>query len=75
MSPQITQSQIVSLTPQERLALIEVLWESMAESDKQWPLSPAQRELVQQRIEGHRKNPHEGEDYRAVLERLRGKLK
>jgi len=73
MPAQISQSQIATLTPKERLALIEVLWESMAEAEKQWPLSPAQRKLVQERIEDHRKNPREGEDYRTVLARLRGK--
>jgi putative addiction module component (TIGR02574 family) len=73
MITQITHSQIATLTPKERLALIEVLWESMAETEKQWPLSPAQRKLVQQRIEDHRKNPREGQDYRTVLARLRGK--
>lgn len=75
MGTQLTQSQIAMLTPKERLALIEVLWESMAETEKQWPLSDAQRKLVQQRIEDHRANPGEGEDYQTVLARLRGKSK
>lgn len=75
MSVQLTQREIATLTPKERLALIEVLWESMAETEKQWPLSPAQRKLVQQRIQDHRANPREGEDYQTVLARLRGKSK
>jgi len=75
MSTQITHGQIATLTPKERLALIEVLWESMAESEKQWQLSPAQRKLVRQRIDDHRANPREGEDYQTVLARLRGKSK
>ncbi|MBX3473783.1 MAG: addiction module protein [Planctomycetes bacterium] len=75
MGTQLTESQIATLTPKERLALIEVLWESMSETEKQWPLSNAQRKLVQQRIEDHRANPHEGEDYQTVLARLRGKSK
>jgi putative addiction module component (TIGR02574 family) len=45
---QLTPDEITRLTPQERLSLIEQLWDSL--SDAEIPLSPAQKDELERRL-------------------------
>ena len=45
---QLTQDEITRLSPQERLTLIEQLWDSLTDADI--PLPPAQRAELERRL-------------------------
>ncbi len=45
----ITPEEITRLSPEERLALIELLWDSLGDSDV--PVPPAQRAELERRLE------------------------
>ncbi len=45
---QLTPDQIVRLTPQERLSIIEQLWDSLSEADL--PLTSAQKAELERRL-------------------------
>ena len=45
------------LSPQDRLALVEEIWDSLAADQEQTPLTQAQEEEVDRRLAAHRANP------------------
>lgn len=59
------------LTPDERLELVEELWDSL-EPD-QVPLTPAQAEELKRREALHRANPSRGRPWREVLDEIEHK--
>lgn len=67
-----------ALTVPERIQLVEDLWDRIAASEEDVPVTDAQRAELDRRIEAHRLNPEpttSWEDARAAIEeRLRGRL-
>ena len=63
-----------ALSVDERLQLVEALWDSTAEDAEQLPVTDAQRQELERRLADHLANPDQGahwEDVRArALERL-----
>jgi putative addiction module component (TIGR02574 family) len=63
-----TRLDISSLTPAERLQLVEQLWDSLSPNDI--PLTPAQAEELDRREALHRAAPRRGRPWREVLDEI-----
>lgn len=63
--------EILDLSVQERLDLVQALWDSIAERPNELSLSEADRELLDRRLGAYRENPHLGSSWEEVVERIR----
>ena len=67
-----------ALTVPERIQLVEDLWDSIAVSEVDIPVTTAQRDELDRRIEAHRVAPQSAtpwdEARASIEERLRGRL-
>jgi putative addiction module component (TIGR02574 family) len=67
-----SESDLRALSPEERIRLIELLWDTFVEDPASLPVSEAQREELRRRIAAHEANPDEARPWsevRAELER------
>ena len=62
------------LTPTERVQLADQLWESLAEEPEALPLSEAQSEELDRRLDTYRQNPGAGIPWRDALEEIEKSL-
>ncbi len=62
---------ISQLTPAERLALIEELWDSLEDADV--PVTPPQAQELDRREALHRQSPGRGRPWREVLDEIQQK--
>jgi putative addiction module component (TIGR02574 family) len=65
--------QAAKLSVNERIELVEAIWDTVHESQNELPLTAAQIALLEQRLTAYRENPQAGspwEEVRARLERL-----
>ena len=65
----ISREQLSSLSAQEKLELIEFLWDSLEPGDI--PFHDWQKRELQQALEEHRLNPEEGEEWEVVRARIK----
>ena len=63
-------SEIRSLTPEERIRLIEMLWESFVESPESLPVTDRQLTELQQRLAEHDANPEAARPWSEVRSEL-----
>ena len=61
---------ISELSIAERIQLAEDLWDSILEQQEQLPLSPAQQQELDRRLENYKKNPTNGSSWEEVKKRL-----
>jgi putative addiction module component (TIGR02574 family) len=61
------------LPAEDRLALAEELWDSVAAHPESVPITEAQRQDLQRRLEAFRDNPKAGSPWEEVKARLRGR--
>ncbi|MBO1065391.1 MULTISPECIES: addiction module protein [Nostocales] len=61
---------ISELSIAERIQLAEDLWDSILEQQEEFPLSPAQQQELDQRLENYKKNPTNGSSWEEVKKRL-----
>lgn len=61
------------MSPEERLRLIEEIWDSLCEPPTDLPLTEEQRADLQRRLDAYRENPKAGSPWEEVLARLRGR--
>jgi putative addiction module component (TIGR02574 family) len=66
---------IESLSPDERLRLIEALWESLRKRPEALPLTPAQREELDRRLDELDRGEGESIPWDEVKRRLRDRSK
>jgi len=69
----ITVEQLKHLSFAEKLQLVEDLWDSIAEEAAR-PPTEAQRRVLDERLEEHRRNPETGEAWEIVKARLERQL-
>jgi len=50
-------AEILKLSAEERLRLVELIWESLAAKPSEVPLSDAHRAVIDERIAEHERNP------------------
>lgn len=60
-----------ALTPAERILLVEELWDSVAADPKNVPLTNAQCDDLQRRLDAYQDNPLAGSSWDEVKARLR----
>ena len=63
-----------SLPVDERLRVVEAVWDSIADDAAPVPLSAGQRAELDRRLDAHAANPEDVLTWDQVLERLRGRL-
>ena len=59
---------ISRLSPEERIRLAEELWDSLLEAPEEVPLTAAQAEELDRRVEAYREDRDPGEPWRSALE-------
>ena len=62
---------IDTLSPEERLRLIEELWDSLSETPTTIPLTNAQREELDRRLDDLERSGPEGIPWEQVLQQIR----
>ena len=62
---------LTQLTVDEKLQIVEELWESIAAEPQAVPLTPEQAHDLADRLEAYRENPTEGSRWEDVKRRLR----
>ena len=63
----LPQLDIERLSPDERIRLAEELWESLRQRPEDVPLTPAQAEEIDRRVEIYRRDSEPGEPWRRAL--------
>jgi len=63
-------SELAELPVQERIRLVEALWDTITEYPESIELSPAERRELNRRMEAYLKNPSEGTPWPEVKSKL-----
>ena len=61
---------IAQLSVAERIQLAEDLWDSISEQQEEFPLSEAQKQELDKRLENYKRNPASGSSWEEVKKRL-----
>ena len=64
---------IGDLSPEERLRLVEELWDSLADEPESVPLTAAQREELDRRLDDLERSGPEGIPWDQVLQQIRSR--
>ena len=75
MQTKISMADVLKLTPEERLTLVEEIWDSIAAVPEAIQLTDAQRRELEARLAEHRATPDAASPWRGVAARVRQKLK
>jgi putative addiction module component (TIGR02574 family) len=67
----INTSDFLELTVSERIQLVKDIWDSIAAVPEAVPLTEAQKEELERRLDAYHKNPDAGSPWEAVRERIR----
>lgn len=62
--------EIRKLPVEERLQLVEDIWDTIVDEPDELPLTPSQAEELDRRLEAHRANPDAGEPWQVVRARI-----
>ena len=63
-------AEILELTVDERLELVEAIWDSIAEVPEAVPLTDEQRRILDERLEDLKRNPESGSPWAEVKARI-----
>jgi putative addiction module component (TIGR02574 family) len=61
-----------NLSAEERLKLLEELWDSLVSTPEAIPVTEAQRQDLQRRLDAYKDNPKAGSPWEVVKARLKG---
>jgi len=64
--------QVLSLPEQERLDLMDQIWESLARNPERIPVPPEHRQILEARLKAYRTNPGDLVSWEAVRGRYLG---
>ena len=64
-------AEILRLPAEERLRLVELIWESLAPKPSEVPLSDAHRAVIDERVAEHERNPDDVVPREEVLDQAR----
>ena len=62
--------EILSLSVEERIQLVEAIWDSIAEHPESLPITDAQRKELDRRLADHQKSPHAARPWSQVRDSL-----
>jgi putative addiction module component (TIGR02574 family) len=68
----ITVDQLLDMPTAERLELAQALWDSVAANPENVPLTEAQREELDRRLDDYQRNPNGGSTWESIKRSLRG---
>jgi len=68
----ITVDQLLDMPTAERLELAQALWDSVAANPENVPLTEAQREELDRRLDDYERNPNDGSPWESIKRSLRG---
>jgi putative addiction module component (TIGR02574 family) len=71
MPDRISMADVLALSPAERIQLVEDIWDSLVVMPEALPLTDAQRQELDARLEAYRVDPHAGSPWKTVLARIR----
>jgi putative addiction module component (TIGR02574 family) len=74
MSAEMLIAEAAKLSPQDRMRIVEAIWQSFYDEQADWPLSNEQREELERRYAEYEANPGEGSDWQEVLARIEKQL-
>jgi len=60
MSSKVSISDVLALSPEERISLVGDIWDSLTEIPERIELTDAQRRELDARLAGYRRDPHRG---------------
>jgi putative addiction module component (TIGR02574 family) len=63
-------AEILELPVHERVKLVQAIWDSVSELPEPFPLSAAERELIDRRLEAYRRDPDAASPWQEVKERI-----
>jgi putative addiction module component (TIGR02574 family) len=63
-------AQILELPVGERVKLVQAIWDSVSEVPEPFPLSEAEREMLDRRLEAYRRHPEAASPWAEVKERI-----
>jgi putative addiction module component (TIGR02574 family) len=66
--------EILKLSVPERILMAEAIWDSIPNKDDTAELSEETIQLLDERLEAHRKNPNEGSSWEEVKARIQKQL-
>jgi len=66
----ITATDTLVLSIQERIQLVEDIWDTIAEDVSCIDLSPEEKELIDERLEKYHQNPQLGSPWEDVVQRI-----
>jgi putative addiction module component (TIGR02574 family) len=70
--PRINVDQLLELPTAERVALAQAIWDSVAQNPADVPVTQAQRDELDRRLEALRSNPNAGATWDSIKRSLRG---
>jgi putative addiction module component (TIGR02574 family) len=70
MSKKVSISDVLELTPDERIRLVEEIWDSIAGVPEAVELTPTQRDELDVRLAEYRANPKAGDPWSVVKARI-----
>ena len=73
MAKPVSVADLLELTVAERIQLVEDLWDSIATLPEAVPLTDAQREELDRRLEAYHRDPAAGSPWEDVKRRVRGR--
>lgn len=62
---------LLQLSVEERLQLLDDIWESIRQQPESLPLTDEQRSELDRRLEEHRRDPEAAEPWPAVMKKIR----
>lgn len=65
---------ILKLSIAERIMMVEAIWDSIAEDQDKVELSSETKELLNGRLEAHKKDPEEGSGWDEVKARIKNQF-
>ena len=63
-------AEILSLSVEERIQLVEAIWDSIADNPESLPVTNAQRRLLDRRLAEHQKDPQAAQPWSQVRDSL-----
>jgi putative addiction module component (TIGR02574 family) len=72
MPEKVSITDVLELSPAERILLVEEIWDSIASVPEAVELSDAQREELDRRLAAYRVNPNAGDPWDVVKARILG---
>lgn len=64
---------VLKLSVSERILMVEAIWDSIVKNDEHLELSAENKQVLEERLENHRKYANEGSDWAEVRARIKGK--